>query len=127
MARCGVLEGVVRQAPERHADHSALVLGVGESVVRVFYQDAWDTGISPRWMGSVVRVTGVWTTDSDTGASPPTMSLWLRESKDLEVLERSTQWRNQLAIGWIGGLGGLVALGGAWIALLRHRCGFRPR
>ncbi|MCC7375966.1 MAG: PAS domain S-box protein [Verrucomicrobiales bacterium] len=116
-----VLEGVVRQAPERHADHSALVTEVGESVVRVFYQDAWNLGISPRWLGSRIRVKGVWTADAESVVSPSTMSLWLGAPGDLEILERSSQWKGRLAMGWVGGLGGVVALGGAWIAMLRYR------
>ncbi|MBL9139961.1 MAG: PAS domain S-box protein [Verrucomicrobiales bacterium] len=115
------LTGVVRQAGERHAEHSAMLLEAGESVVRVFFQDSWNLGIGPRWMGSKVRVSGIWTSDTDGESSSTVMSLWLRDAGDLEVIERSTQWRNRLALWAIGGLAGLVGLGGGWIALLRYR------
>lgn len=115
------LSGVVRQAGERHSDHSAMLLEVGESVVRVFYQDAWNLGIGPRWMGSRVQVTGIWTSTTDGEGLSSVMSLWLRDVGDLEVIERSTQWRNRLALWAMGGLAGLMVLGGGWIALLRYR------
>jgi len=116
-----VLDAYVLKTAENHGDHLALVLEADQKVFRARYLDSWRVPSGPNAIGSKIRASGICTRDSASGTGSEDFSIWLPSENDVLVLERSPAWRQRVTLVIVGSLATSVALGGAWVFLLRRR------
>jgi signal transduction histidine kinase len=94
--------------------------GQNHFIARVCQSDSDWTPLAP---GSLLRLTGVYVSESDakTAASLDAFELWLTSSADLVELQRPPWWNLRRALAIVGALCAVLALAVIWIAQLRQK------
>ncbi|MCW5980651.1 MAG: response regulator [Bryobacteraceae bacterium] len=71
--------------------------------------------------GSQLKLTGVWSVDTDEYRHPTSYRLLLRLAADVAVLRPASWWNGQRILTLCAALAGIILLGALWVAVLRRR------
>ncbi|HEV3279770.1 MAG TPA: response regulator [Terriglobia bacterium] len=72
-------------------------------------------------MGSRIRMTGIWSIETDSYRKPTAFRILLRSPRDVVVLERPSGWTGRRIAWLLAALAGIVVLSALWVAALRRR------
>jgi serine phosphatase RsbU (regulator of sigma subunit)/PAS domain-containing protein len=71
--------------------------------------------------GSLLRMSGVWSVETDEYRRPTAYRVLLHSAPDILVLQRPSWWTVPRILGVLAVLGGLILIGTLWVAALRQR------
>jgi len=102
-----------------HGHFKVLTLQQGNLTFTALLENAGRFGTFEN--GSYLRLTGVWSVETDRYRRPTKFEIRLRSAGDIAVLRRAPWWTGQRILGLLGILVGLILAGSLWVWFLRRQ------